>query len=367
MQKLIYLLCILPGVLIGQSTFYKDSSYVLSTLPTDSVYRSGPVAISHAFPSPYQNRLMVTGIYDSTDSRAGYFSLNQPYLYNPMDSSSVGLATRPTESHNVLVANNYANFKTGVTFTDVHNSTTEFNYFRGIKDYWGFRDGGDIAKAAVLKLAGNFSNNNRAYKTTDFDILNMRFFTDTVVGNMAKITNFYALRFEDFRGVNTDMITNGWGVYIKPTILKNFFGGMVGVGTDNVTNQLTVSAVSDPVKFVGLSTSSDKDFVTIDNNGVLHRKNAQNFSSSFVSTMTDTNLSSDYYLYIHEGPAATYTLPAANTRTGMTWRIVNIGSGQITLSESFYEGDQLRNTILNKAGLYSFDLFSDGTKYIAIK
>lgn len=357
-------LLVLPISLLGQSTFYKDSSFVVSTLPSDSVYRTGAVAISHAFPSPYQNRLMVTGKYDSTNSRAAYFSLNEGYS---SDSSTVGLATKRMQSHNVLVANNFANFEDGTTFTDVHNSTTEFNYFRGSKDDLGFRDGGDIAKAAVMKVAGNFGNNGRDYKTTDFDLLNMRFFTSNDVNNTAEIENFYAIRFEDFRGVNTSMINNGWGVYIKPTLLKNFFGGMVGVGTSSVTNQLTVSAVRDPVKILGLGEATDKNLVSIDANGVLHRQNAQSLNSNYLSTNTNTTLSDDYYLYIHNGSDAIYTLPPASTREGKTWKIVNIGSGQLTLSESFYEGDTLRSTILNKSGMYSVELFSDGVKYIAIK
>lgn len=355
----------MPGIANGQSTFYKDSTFVISTLPVDSVYRVGPVAISHIFPSAYQNRLLVTGVYDSTNnSRAAYFSLNEPVS---SDTTSVGLATQILESHNVLVANNYANFKDGMTFTDVHNSTVEFNYFRGTNDGLGFRDGGDIAKAAVMKIAGNFGNNGRDYKTNDFDLLNMRFFTSGVPSNSATIDNFYALRFEDFRGVNTAMIANGWGVYIKPALLKNFFGGMVGVGTSDVTHQLTVSAESDPVKLVGLVNASDNNLVTIGPDGILHKKTSQSLNSNFVNTTSNTTLTSDYYLYIHEGPNVTYTLPLASSRAGMTWRIVNIGSGSIVLSEPFYEGDQLRETIPNKSGAYSVELFSDGTKYIAIK
>lgn len=366
MGKWTLLMVLVSSLAFGQSTFYKDSTLTLSSSPSDSVYRSGPVAISHAFQSPFQNRLLVTGIYDSTNARGAYFSLNEPYSQMD-DSTLVGLATDPLQSHNTLVANNYANFKDGVSFTDVHNSTVEFNYFRGISDAVGFRDGGDMAKAAVVKLAGNFNNNGRDYKTTDFDILNLRFFTGNAAGNTAEITNFYALRFEDFRGVNTDMISNGWGVYIKPAILNNYFGGKVGIGTNSVSNALTVSAVVDPAKLLGLQSEPQSEILSVNADGVLKKQTMQDAHSSFLKTTMNTTLSADYYLYIHEGGSVTYTLPLPSSRTGKSWKIVNVGTGIITLSEPFMEGDQSRNTISNKAGAYSFELFSDGTQYISIK
>lgn len=360
-----FLLVFAPFLLKAQSTFYKENTSTLSSLPADSVYRTGSVAISDTFQTPQNNKLFVSAKYDSTSNKGAFFVLN-PHLQSD-DTSVPGLAEKVTESHITLVAQNFANFKDGVTFTDVHNSTAEFGFFRGITDNFGYRDGGDIAKAATLRLAGTFGNNGRDYKTTDFDLLNMRFFTSSTSNNTAKITNFYALRLEDFRGDSPGIITNGWGIYMQPAILKNFFGGMVGVGTNNVTNQLTVSASSDPVKIVGLSAAQDKSLVGIDENGVLHRQSTQNLNSNFANTSSNTTLSDEFFLYIHEGPDATYTLPAANLRTGKTWKIVNIGTGQITLSQPFYEGDMLRNTILNKAGLYTVELFSDGVKYIAIE
>jgi hypothetical protein len=62
-----------------------------------------------------------------------------------------------------------------------------------------------------------------------------------------------------------------------------------------------------------------------------------------------------------------YTLPVPNLRTGKIWRISNVGTGSIVLNLPFYEGDALRNTIPNKAGANSFQIFSDGENYIAIK
>lgn len=74
----------------------------------------------------------------------------------------------------------------------------------------------------------------------------------------------------------------------------------------------------------------------------------------------------DYAIYIHEGNNVTYTLPTPSTRIGKSWKIINIRTGVIITSLPFHEGDTTRSTIINKSGPYSYTLFSDGTKYIAL-
>jgi hypothetical protein len=88
----------MPILNFGQTTFYKESSVIISSWPTDTVHRVGPDVISHAFPSAYQNRLMVTGKYDSTNNCAEYFSLNG----NP---STIGLATSSDKEFVTIDAN----------------------------------------------------------------------------------------------------------------------------------------------------------------------------------------------------------------------------------------------------------------------
>lgn len=361
-------------MLISASVFAQNNWFLHNTTfdnitKTDTVYRTGSVAISHAFKTPFNSRLMVTGIYGNENARGQYISLNEPRVdlgVYPVSTSMVGLATDSEANYQGLTINNYANFESGTTFTDVHNTTLEINYQRGFPDSLGFRDGGHLQRAAAARFSGSFSNNERAYQTDNFDLINLRLFTDSDAGNTAKITNFYALRMEDIRGVNKDIITNGWGVYMQPTILKNHFGGSVGIGTTAVTNALTVSAMENPVKLIGLQNGvSENKLLTVTTDGIVKKNALHDIKSAFLNTLTNITLSDDYGIYIHEGGNVTFTLPAANTRTGKSWKIVNIGTGTITTSLPFHEGDSTRNTIINKAGAYSFTLFSDGTKYIA--
>lgn len=360
------LLCInLSGF---SQNWFKADSLVLNNNATDTIWREGPILISEYLKNPRNNKLAVISKYDSTNNRGIFVALNEPtdWLNGDGDSTRVGKATAENNNYTALIANNYANFKGETDFTDVHNATAEFNYLRGMPDYYGFRDAGHLERSATLRLSGSFGNNGRDYLNDNFDILNLRFFTSNIPGNLAQITNFYALRMEDFRGVNTSMITNGWGIYIKPSILNNYFGGKVGIGTASVTNALTVNAPTDPLKVTGIQPGNDLMLLSQDASGVVHSKDVSSLNQNFLSVTADVTLSNDYFLYVHNGGNATYTLPAAASRVGKTWKIVNVGTGIITFSMPFKQGDETRNTLLNKSGHYSIELFSDGVNYIAL-
>ena len=255
--------------------------------------------------------------------------------------------------------------------TDVHNSTAEITYSRGMSDLLGFRDSGTMERAASMRLVGVFGNNNRAYHNNQFDLLNLRFFTSFTPDNQANINKFYGIRLEDIRGINYGIINQGWGIYIQPKILNNYFGGKVGIGVETPTAALSiVSDTLSPISLSGLKVDtmgSDLHLLSIDLNGVVHQKSLHSMNENYDSVTSNITLDDATFLYIHKGAAATYTLPAANTRTGKTWKIVNIGTGVITFTEDYLEGNESRNTLLNKAGNYSLELFSDGTNYIALK
>ncbi|WP_341228479.1 hypothetical protein [uncultured Arcticibacterium sp.] len=366
-------LVLLISVACQAQNWNKVDSVTPNSNVTDTVWRSGPVLISDYLTNPSNNKFGVVAKYDSTNNRGIFISLNEPddYTNEDGDSTRVGLVLDAGESHAALVANNYANFHESVANTDVHNSTSEFNYFRGFYEGYGFRDGGAMERAATLRLSGAFGNNGRAYSNNQYDLLNLRFFTSSTPDNLATITNFYAVRMEDFRGVNVDMIENGWGIYMKPNVLDNFFGGKVGIGVDSPTAALSiVSDTLNPLSLSGLkvdTAGTDLSLMSVDAAGVVHSKSLQSLNENFMEVLAAITLDNDTFLYVHKGGDVIYTLPAANTRTGKTWKIVNIGSGSITFSESYYEGNETRDTLTNKAGAYSIELFSDGTNYIAIK
>ncbi len=331
---------------------------------TAKIWRSGGVAISSWIRNPGSSKLLVTSPYVKKSARAAYFSINEPDWYDG-DAAKIGLATDTSSTYTGLVVNHFANFKQGVYFKDVHNSALESNFIRGTIDTLGFRDGGRIRNGYTARLSATFNNNGRPHVTDEFDLLNLRLFTGSLPNSTAEVTNFYGIRLDFIRGINPAIIKNGWGIYIIPSILKNYFGGNVGIGTTNVTHALTVQAATDPIKATGLQESNDQQLVTVDGTGVLHRKPVSKID--FQVTYNNTLLSDDIQLYIHKGGSATYTLPIPSARTGKSWKIVNIGTGVITLSQSYYEGNTLRTDILNVAGGYTREIFSDGSSYIAIK
>ena len=360
----------LPFGALAQSNWKKavdSTQYNLND--TAKIVRSGAVAISQQHRHPLKNMLLVSARYDSLLSRGLFVGINEPrYDLDAPDSTTVGLIVRPQDSAQGLIVNNYANFKTGVTFPDVHTSVGEFNMFRGFPDTLGYRDGGHVAKLAALKVSGTFGHNARPYQTDDFDLINLRLFTSNDAGNPAKIENFYGLRLEGFRGVNPGIIQNGWGIYIAPAQLKNYFSGSVGIGTTVIAHALTVSSPTDPIQVTGLQYGADDaDVLTVDAQGVLHKKSQPAAQREFVTTTGDTVLSSEVGLYIHKGGDACFTLPPPYQCRGKGWRIINLGSGTITLSEPFCVGSETRQQILNTQDQYSYELFSDGETYLSIR
>ncbi|MFV0471115.1 MAG: hypothetical protein ACK5L7_03640 [Paludibacteraceae bacterium] len=62
---------------------------------------------------------------------------------------------------------------------------------------------------------------------------------------------------------NTDATTNTQNIYQM---------GKVGIGANSPTNQLQVTAAADPLRLVGVQTTTDTEVLTIDNNGIVHKK-----------------------------------------------------------------------------------------------
>ncbi|GAB2781322.1 hypothetical protein GCM10027275_26200 [Rhabdobacter roseus] len=364
------MLLLQAGTCWAQTNWKTADTTLFNANDTAKIWRRGAVAISQQHDSPNRNMLLVTARYDTLLTRGAYIAINEPRfdLEDP-DSTTVGLAATPTANYQGLIVNNFANYQAGMTFPDVHTSASEFNYLRGYPDTLGFRDGGRLAKAATLKLSASFGNNGRTHTTDTFDLINLRLFTSSTANNPAEITNFYGLHLEPFRGVNAAIIKNGWGIYIAPSELKNYFSGQVGIGTTVIAHALTVSAPHDPIQVSGIqyAAAHDDALLTIDPDGVIHKREMATVQRRFATTFGDTALSDSVDLYIHKGGDAYFELPHAAERAGRSWKIINIGSGVITLSESFCVGYESRRHILNDPQQYAHELFSDGTTYVSIK
>lgn len=73
----------------------------------------------------------------------------------------------------------------------------------------------------------------------------------------------------------------------KTLIYGEFDNSLVGINTTSPTNALTVSASTDPLKLINVQSSTDSEFLTIDTNGVVHKKSIffrnQTFSSTTIT------------------------------------------------------------------------------------
>lgn len=76
-----------------------------------------------------------------------------------------------------------------------------------------------------------------------------------------------------------------------------------------------------------------------------------------------TILATDHAV-INTGAAATWTLPAANTAAGRMYRLINQGTGSITLSIAVTTASgTTTTTLVNTAGSNCFEILSDGTNW----
>eukprot|EP01029_Cantina_marsupialis_P017245 TRINITY_DN3867_c0_g1_i3.p1 TRINITY_DN3867_c0_g1~~TRINITY_DN3867_c0_g1_i3.p1 ORF type:complete len:974 (+),score=170.36 TRINITY_DN3867_c0_g1_i3:7805-10726(+) len=108
----------------------------------------------------------------------------------------------------------------------------------------------------------------------------------------------------------------------------------VGIGTNAPSNQLHVNTSSDPIRAQGLQSASDNEIVTVDANGVFHKK-AANVSGISTKNADYTATANDETLLADATTAnMTITLPSATGNTGLKITIKRIDTSSNTLSIS---------------------------------
>jgi hypothetical protein len=80
-----------------------------------------------------------------------------------------------------------------------------------------------------------------------------------------------------------------------------------------------------------------------------------------------TLLATDYVV-INTGAAATWTMPAASSCAGRIYRLLNQGTGNITLSAAVTTASGTTTTTLGSAaGSNAFEIISDGSVWRILK
>ena len=140
---------------------------------------------------------------------------------------------------------------------------------------------------------------------------------DIITSNRTVNLSSYTLSFSSSTSTNNLMLS----------------GGSVGIGTATPTNKLTVSAVTDPVKFVGLQSASDTSLLTVDGTGVIHTLPTSSVGLSWNnSTATQSATSNNGYV----GTATTLTtitLPST-AAFGSIVEVVGTGTGLWRISQN---------------------------------
>ena len=72
--------------------------------------------------------------------------------------------------------------------------------------------------------------------------------------------------------------------YTKTLIYGEFDNNRVGINTTSLSNAFTVSATTDPVKFIGLQSASDTNVLTVDGTGVVHTSPISGLTTGLTTT-----------------------------------------------------------------------------------
>ena len=116
-----------------------------------------------------------------------------------------------------------------------------------------------------------------------------------------------------------------------------FTGGTVS-GATNFTggvsaNTLTVSAATDPVKFVGIQTSTDTLLLTVDGTGVVHKLSTSSVGLTWNNATTTTTATSNNGYVGTATTLTTITLPSSAS-FGTIVEVVGTGTGLWQISQN---------------------------------
>lgn len=134
---------------------------------------------------------------------------------------------------------------------------------------------------------------------------------------------------------------------------------LYSTGNDLVIGNSTEN--KDVIFYTTVPTASSTEKLRITGNGV---KVSGSVTVAYRSgTGAYTILATDYVV-LHTGGAVTWTLPDPTTCAGRTYRLLNQGTGSITLSRNVrISSGATSNTLLNTAGTNFYEILSDGSEW----
>jgi len=327
---------------------YKPMVQFYNWFKGDSGTTSAITSEFQTFRAERHTELLTGRTYDIAP--AGVSGLTQ-YAWDSVHTGlygSVGFGATTTNgsitynSGNDLAHSNYSIFGKFDTWPDVTTVTTNvlktFNGWYGL--YGGYLDAYGKSGSTMERFMFYTAGGIRYYNANAY----------------LNVTNIMGLYIAPMKSAFTG-ITNGWGIYQQGSQDNNYFGGKLGVGTTAITNSLHISASTDPVRFVGVQSSTDTDLLTMDGTGVVHK-----IATSAITTTAATIYTSDGTLLSNRVVnLSSYTLNFSSTTNPNTLVMSggNVGIGILSPSYKLdVNGGGYQQTYYTNTGNASFRMGS---------
>jgi len=196
---------------------------------------------------------------------------------------------------------------------------------------------GDTNGSTVLSVSGTNGNLLSVVDTNTGTLLEVLDSSNNFIFQVGTVDKIKISGLTQSTDPNVLTIDSSGIVHTYPISSIGFTGGTV-VGPTNFTNgvtanTLTVSAATNPVKFVGLQSASDTSLLTVDGTGVIHTLPTSSVGLSWNnSTATQSATANNGYV----GTATTLTtitLPTGAT-FGSVIEVVGTGTGLWRISQN---------------------------------
>lgn len=170
-----------------------------------------------------------------------------------------------------------------------------------------------------------------------------------IIGALAGYTNSggtgnvfigYQAGYNDTSAVNKLYISNS---QTNNLIYGEFNNGRVGINTTSLSNAFTVSAATDPVKFIGLQSASDSSLLTVDGSGVVHTVSKSSVGLTWNNSVSPLTASTNNGYITTASTTTTISLPSTAS-IGTTIEIAGNGTGFWILQQQSGQSIRFGNT-----------------------
>lgn len=263
----------------------------------------------------YEHDIQHSDLNDAIEALEAKVGINGSAVATSLDYLTK-LATDPGHTHTNYVdlteLQTITSIKT-INPTDASVEVNGTNYRQGLKIYRtaniasGVVDNGVRAGLYLLTLAGYGGTIHAGTLATMYGL---QMLVGNYTGATGTITNCYGILITPYKAgpvttfyglyvdtpTGADSITNEWGIYLKSTTAKNYFGGLVGIGSTSPTAQLHV--VGGITTVVAEAINISVPLVTVNGTNSRSTLNLDAYSVSIAAGVTDSGYRWGFKAYV---------------------------------------------------------------------